>query len=206
MLSGLFRVILYLPTIVSGTVMAILYQYIVTDVYIGIASTFTDEVVLGLLDSSKTSEFLTILIFNVWVGFGANVMIYTGTMSGINESLVESAQLEGVNSLQELWYIYIPLIYPTLITFIVTGMTGIFTNQMSLFTFYGQTGSNFEVDVFGYYFYRLTQDASVNLYPQAKPMYSYPELSALGLIITLIVAPITLITRKLMEKYGPSVD
>ena len=204
--SGLFRVILYLPVIVSGTVMAILYQYIVTDVYTVIATEIKGEFVSGLLDTSRTSEFLTILFFNLWIGFGGNVMIYTGTMSSIDESLIESAQLEGVNSLQELWYIYIPLIYPTLVTFIVTGMTGIFTNQMSLFTFYGQNGSNFGVDVFGYYFYRLTQDASVGLYPKAKPMYSYPELSALGLIITLIVAPLTLTTRKLMEKYGPRVD
>lgn len=204
--SGLFRVILYLPVIISGTVMAILYQYLVTDVYTVIASKIKGEFVSGLLDTNKTSEYLTILFFNLWIGFGSNVMIYTGTMSGIDESLTESAQLEGVNSLQELWYIYIPLIYPTLVTFIVTGMTGIFTNQMALFTFYGQSGSNFGVDVFGYYFYRLTQDSGVKLYPGAKPMYSYPELSALGLIITLIVAPLTLMTRKLMEKYGPSVD
>ena len=204
--AGLFRVILYLPVIISTTVMAILYQYLVTDVYTVIATKIKGEFVSGLLDTNKTSEFLTILFFNLWMGFGGNVMIYTSTMSSVDESLIESAQLEGVNSIQELGYIYIPLIYPTLITFIVTGMTAIFTNQMALFTFYGQGGSRFGTDVFGYYFYRLTQDASINLYQQAKPMYSYPELSALGVIITLIVAPLTLLTRKLMEKYGPSVE
>ncbi len=198
--SGLFRVILYLPTIVSGTVMALLYKYIVTDVY----SVLADQA--GLLDASKVSEFLTILFFNVWVGFGGNVLIYTSTMSSIDESMIESAQLEGVNSIQELWYIYIPSIYPTLVTFVVTGMTAIFTNQMHLFTLYGERGSNFGTDVFGYYFYRMTQNAGINLYQQARPLYSYPELSALGLIITLILAPLTLTTRKLMEKFGPSVD
>lgn len=204
--AGLFRVILYLPTIVSGTVMALLYKYIVTDVYTVVASKAANEVVLGLLDANKKSEFITILLFNVWVGFGGNVLIYTSTMSSIDESMVESAQLEGVNSMQELWYIYIPSIYPTLVTFVVTGMTAIFTNQMHLFTFYGERGSNFGTDVFGYYFYRMTQNAGINLYQQARPLYSYPELSALGLIITLILAPITLTTRRLMEKYGPSVD
>lgn len=198
--SGLFRVILYLPTIISGTVMALLYKYIVTDVYTVVMSK------AGLLDVSKSSEFLTILIFNIWVGFGGNVLIYTSTMSSIDESMIESAQLEGVNSIQELWYIYIPSIYPTLVTFVVTGMTAIFTNQMHLFTLYGERGSNFGTDVFGYYFYRMTQNAGINLYQQARPLYSYPELSALGLIITLILAPLTLMTRRIMEKYGPSVD
>ncbi len=204
--SGIFRVILYLPTIVSGTVMALLYKYIVTDVYTVVASKATGDIVLGLLDVDKASEFITILAFNVWVGFGGNVLIYTSTMSSVDESMVESAQLEGVNSIQELWYIYIPSIYPTLVTFVVTGMTAIFTNQMHLFTFYGQRGSNFGMDVFGYYFYRMTQNAGINLYQHVRPLYSYPELSALGLIITLILAPITLTTRTLMEKYGPSVD
>lgn len=204
--SGTFRVILYLPTIVSGAVMGILYKYIVTDVYSGLVLQATGSAALGLLDQSAKSEYFTILFFNVWTAFGGNVMIYTSTMSSIDESVIESARLEGVNTMQELFYIYIPLIYPTLTTFIVTGMTAIFTNQMSLYTFYGQNGSNFSTDVFGYYFYRLVKSSSVDLYKKVTPMSSYPELSALGLIITFILAPITLLTRYLMVKLGPSVE
>jgi hypothetical protein len=37
-------------------------------------------------------------------------------------------------------------------------------------------------------------------------MGSYSYLSALGLIITIIAVPLTLGTKKLMEKFGPSVD
>jgi ABC-type sugar transport system permease subunit len=202
--SRLFRVILYMPTIISGTVMAILYKYIATDVYIYFVKNITGESqVLGLLDGETGTLYATILFYNIWVGFGANVMLYTGTMSGIDQSIIESAQLDGVNNVQELLHIYIPLIYPTFITFIVTGITGIFTNQMGLYNFFGGSGTKF--DVFGYYLYRAAN--SSQLYPLAEGKgLSYPELSALGLIITCILVPITLIVRRLMEKFGPSVD
>ena len=203
--SGLFRLMLYLPTIVSSAVMAILYQYIVTDVYSTLAFKLTGTALPGLLDNQAT-EYGTILFFCLWMGFGGNVMIYTGTMSSIDTSVIESAQLDGVNSLQEFWYIYIPMMYPTLVTFIVTGITGLFSNQMHLYTFYGSNGSKFGTETFGYYFYKMTASTGVSLYKTANPMNSYPELSALGLVITMILCPITMIARKLMVKLGPSVD
>ena len=42
------------------------------------------------------------------------------------------------------------------------------------------------------------------LYPDQH--LSYPELSALGVVITLATLPVTLIIRRLLEKYGPSED
>lgn len=203
--SGMFRFMLYLPTIVSSAVMAILYQYVVTDVYSTLAYKLTGTALPGLLDNEAT-EYGTILFFCLWMGFGGNVMIYTGTMSSIDTSVVESAQLDGVNSLQEFWYIYIPLMYPTLVTFIVTGITGLFSNQMHLYTFYGHNGSKFGTETFGFYFYKMTASTGVSLYKTSTPLASYPELSALGLVITMILCPITMITRKLMVKFGPSVD
>lgn len=200
--AGLFRVLLFLPSMISGMVMAILYKYIVTDVYIHLVKELTGiRPMAGLLDIDRNTQYITVLIFNIWLAFGSHVLLYTGAMSAIDQSLIESAQLDGVNVIQEFWYIYLPLIYPTFTTFVVTGITGIFSNQMALFSFFGTKGAMF--DVFGYYLFRMTKMSSVQ--PNAK-MLSYPELSALGLIITGILVPLTLTVRKLMRKFGPSTD
>ena len=207
MLAGFFRAVLYLPHIIASVVLVVLYKYIVTDVYIKLVEIFTGQTenVFGLLDEAQpVSTRLAVLIFyNLWIGFGTNVLIFTGTMSGIDNSIIESAQLDGVNVLGEFIHIYIPLIFPTFTTFVVTGMCGILTADMHLYTFYGNHGTT-GIDTFGYYMTRNTLNGS--LYQKSAKGLSYTELSALGLIMTCIVVPITLITRKLMETYGPSTD
>ena len=197
--SGYFRIMLYLPHIVSGVVLALLYRYVVTDIYGYIVQQVTGERPEGGLLDVVNSQFGTVLFYNIWIGFGTNVMLFTNAMSGINSSVTESAKLDGVNIVQEFIYIYIPMIFPTFITFVVTGMAGIFTNQMNMYTFFGVHGGYFEV--MGYYLYREAQQAAV-----AGTNITYSMLAALGLIITLIVAPITITVRKLLEKYGPSAD
>lgn len=197
--SGYYRIMLYLPHIVSGVVLALLYRYVVTDIYIYFVQQSTGERPLGGLLDGVDTQFGAVLFYNIWIGFGTNVMLFTNAMSGINSSVTESARLDGVNIVQEFIYIYIPMIFPTFITFVVTGMAGIFTNQMNMYTFFGNRGSFF--DVMGFYLYRNAQEAAV-----AGTDITYSMLAAMGLIITLIVAPITITVRKLLEKYGPSAD
>ena len=199
MASGFFRVMLYVPHIVSSVVLALLYRYVVTDIYGVLTLKMTGELPIGGLLDGPDTQFITVLIYNIWVGFGTNVMLFTNAMSGINSSVIESAELDGVNIVQEFFYIYIPMIFPTFITFIVTGMAGLFTNQMNMYTFFGTRGSYF--DVLGFYLYREAQGAAV-----AGTNISYSMLAAMGLMITCVIAPITLIVRKLLEKYGPSAD
>lgn len=197
--SGYYRIMLYLPHIVSGVVLALLYRYVVTDIYCYFVQQSTGERPLGGLLDGVDTQFGAVLFYNIWIGFGTNVMLFTNAMSGINSSVTESARLDGVNIVQEFIYIYIPMIFPTFITFVVTGMAGIFTNQMNMYTFFGNRGSFF--DVMGFYLYRNAQEAAV-----AGTDITYSMLAAMGLIITLIVAPITIAVRKLLEKYGPSAD
>ncbi len=197
--SGFFRVMLYVPHIVSSVVLALLYRYVVTDIYGYFTLKITGEMPIGGLLDNPDTQFIAVLFYNIWVGFGTNVMLFTNAMSGINSSIVESAELDGVNIVQEFFYIYIPMIFPTFITFVVTGMAGIFTNQMHMYTFFGTRGSYF--DVLGFYLYREAQRAAV-----VGTNISYSMLAAMGLMITCVIAPITLLVRKLLEKYGPRAD
>lgn len=194
-LSEFFRVMLFLPSIISSVVLIMLYRYVVTDVYMALFN--APE---GLM---STHTMAVVVFYNVWVSFGMNVLLYCGAMSGINDSISESAQLDGVNILGEFFYITLPMIFPTITTFIVVGIAGIFSDNMHLYTFYME-GAPFQT--VGYFIY--VQSLKSGLIPRSSVgnivWLSYSEISALGLMITAIICPLSLITRNLLEKYGPS--
>lgn len=199
--SEFFRVILFLPQIIASIALVLLYKTIVDSVYPEILRNAGNANAIGLLSDPKT-KFTAVLVYNVFMGFGVNVLLFSGAMSGINQSIVESAKLDGAGTVQEFIHITIPMIYPTLVTFIVVGMAGVFTNQMNLLSFFGADST--DISTIGYFLY--TQASRSDLVSPPINFLSYSQLSAMGIILTLIVIPLTLITRKLLEKLGPSAD
>ncbi len=192
--AKIFQFVLFAPQLISGVVFALLFKYIVTDVYMKV---FNQQ--LGLLNNLDT-RFGTVLFYNLWIGFGSNVVLFSGSMSGIDDSIVEAAQIDGANIVQEFIHVTIPMIFPTFVSFVVIGMVGVFTNQMGLFVLFGNHGM--DIGTLGYYLY-----VEANLSDVISPSTgraSYSELAALGLILTAIIAPIVITTKNLLTKYGPS--
>ncbi|MBQ9756763.1 MAG: sugar ABC transporter permease [Clostridia bacterium] len=196
----LFQVVLFLPHIISGVVLMTVYKFLL-DQGIPQLGKALGVKILPLLDNYD-DHFKLVLIFQLWMGFGTQVLMYTSTMSGISSAVVESAQLDGITPFKELIFITLPMIYPTFVTFITVGVAGLFTNQMSLYNFYGNN-VNPKAYTLGYYLFRETQVASSIIPPDVS---KYPKISALGLIFTLIAVPITFVVKWAMEKLGPSVD
>ncbi len=193
-LSGLFKTILFLPHILSALIMVLLYKYMVDRAIPAVHEMITGSAMKGLIANTDTRLY-AILFYNVWTGFGTSTMMYLGAMSGISDSVVEAAELDGITPLQELWYITIPLIWPTFTTFVVVGFVGLFTGQMNLYNFYGDDAP-YALYTFGYYLYKAAKEAAP--LPQ-----NYPDIAALGLCFTAIAAPCTLLLRKMLDKFGP---
>lgn len=207
--SGFFRVILFLPNVISNLVMVYLFRLFANN---GIVELFGLETGMGLLDNPKT-ELWTIFFFNLWLGFAGQTLMFTSSMAGINESIVESVQLDGANALGEMWYITIPMIYPTFTTFVILGIAEIFTDQMSMMSFRdGLELAESRLQTVGYYMYwqslnsDLTASKGVWSAANLKGYLSYTQLSAFGVLISVIVIPVSLAVRKLLDKVGPSVE
>lgn len=196
-----FRVILFMPKILSGVVFCVLFKYITSEVYPMIMLEVFGVEVQGLLYSLKTS-LGTMLFFSLWIGFGINVLMFSGSMSGIDEAIVESAQLDGVNAIQEFIFITVPMIWPTFVSFLTINFTGLFTDQMHLHAMFGTDAASNGVTTFGYYLYKST--VAADFVTVDKPSYSV--LAAMGLMMTAVMLPLTLTLRKGLRKFGPSVD
>ena len=191
--STAFKILLYLPNILGGVVVVIMYKFFVEDAVPVIGGLFGVEGMRGLLSNPITKR-TTIIFCTIFVGFGPRVLVYSSAMSGISESIIESAQLDGITPFKELVLIVLPSIWSTFVTFMVSTFIGIFTNQMGLFTFYG-TNANASLYTFGYYLFRAAK-VGTNV--------DYPYLSAMGLLLTVIAVPMTLFTRWSLKKFGPS--
>ena len=200
-LSGFFKVILFLPQLLSGVILGLLYKYISSDVYLWFMEVLHITVNGGLLDSADTMLGAT-LAFNIFMGFGVNVLLFVGAMSGVNTSIVESAKIDGASSLQELWHIVLPLTSPTIITVLIIYISHVFTNQYNMYTLFG-TGA-LDIQTVGYFLYCQTLESK--LAGTRDNIFTYPVLSAMGIILTAIILPITMLFRWLMNKYGPSAD
>lgn len=194
-LHSLYKVMLFLPSILSSIVMILLYKYFVDFAIPKLINMMFGKEIEGLL-STRNTMFGTVMFYCVWCGFGTGILMYSGAMNGISESLVEAAQLDGANLVQEFCLVTIPMIFPTLSTFIIIHVAGFFTAEMGLFSFFGEEAERY-VWTIGYYLLRQTKIATIA---------EYPYLACLGLIYTVITLFFTTIVRWALNKYGPSTD
>lgn len=197
--SEFFRVMLFLPSVISSVILVVIYRYVVSEIYQNVSGAE-----FGLL---TTNPWACVIFFNVWVSFGTNVLMFSGTMSGINESVVEAAKIDGANVVQEFLHVTLPMIFPTLTTFIIIGIANMFVDQAGLYTFFQEDASGLESVGYFLYVQALRSDVIAKSVPQKGVVYlSYPEISAFGLMITAVIVPVAFGVRWAMEKFGPRED
>lgn len=198
--SGFFKIILYLPHIVSTVVFVVMYSFFLDNAVPAIAEKVFGVQIMPLIGNwinDVNTTRVVVIVFTIWISFGTQVLMYTGAMSSISESVIESGKLDGITPMKELVFIVIPLIWSTFVTFMVVSIAGLFTNQMSLFAFFG-TNAPPELYTLGYYLYKEVY--------QATTMVDYPFLSAIGLLVTAIAVPVTLGVKWALDKFGPKTE
>lgn len=195
--AGFFRVFLFLPSIICSVIMVLIYGNFVDVALPEIVRVTTGKTIGGLM-STKSTRFFAVMFYNLLVGFGVNVLMYSNAMSAISEEVVEAAHLDGATSIKEFWFVTLPSIYPTLVTFMITSLAGMFLNQYNLYSFFG-SGEHFGLQTYGLYFYVQTLLADGS-------RAEYSQISAIGLWLTFIALPLTYGVKFLLEKFGPSED
>ena len=190
MFDKMFKFFLFLPSVLPGILLVIVFKFFANEAIPGYFWELFDKLIDPLLIGSK-SLMPTIYFFNIWVSFGGQILIYTGSMDQIAPEIIEAGEVDGVKPYQEFLFIVVPMILPTVATFMVASVATLFTNQASLYSFFGDN-VDFENYTIGYYLFEL-----VNKNGNGKSMYTYA--SALGIVCTCIAFPLTLLVRRLLE-------
>ena len=195
-LSKVYRLIIMVPAIVSGFIICLLFKKFVELALPSVMASVGYEDFPQLLSDPKYT-FQTSLFYMIWISFSTSLLVYPNAMNAIDDSIIEASKIDGVNLFQEFWYVVIPLIYPTISTFLITGLAGIFLNQGPLLAFYMYEAPP---ETFNFAYYMLVE---VMKNPNTSQL-KYPLLSAMGIIITIISAFFTFLLKSFLDKRDPT--
>ena len=193
---NMVRFVVMTPSLLSGMVMCLLFMKFTETALPDLIVRITGSQIGSLMRDEGTA-FGMIVFYVLWTGFTTSLILYPNSMNAIDNSIIESALMDGANVFQELFYIIIPLIHPTITTFFVTGIAGIFVNAGPLFAFYYRSAPS-HVWTMGYYLYVQT------LYGTGE--VGYPFLAAIGFILSAATLPLVFLMKWIMEKTDPMKD
>lgn len=198
-LAGAFRVIFYLPSIVSIVVLTMLFSF-VFDSTNGIINPVLERLGLGHIIPedgwlrSRDTAMKMVLLYCFWAGIGGNIPLLSGAIQRIPEELREAGRLDGVGFFGELWHIVIPLIGTTVSTLYMFGTTVIFTIflQPKLLTGGGPDGETYTIALYIVESIRESGELTMG--------------ATVGILCALIGTPIVAITKRLLEKIFPTYE
>lgn len=124
---NLFRTILFLPSVLSGVAVAVLWVALLNP-DVGAVNEILRS--LGVSDpprwlDSPTWAVPSVVLVGLW-GIGGGAIIYLSGLQNISAQLYEAALLDGAGPLQRFRYVTLPMITPTLLFVLLTGLIDAF--------------------------------------------------------------------------------
>ena len=181
---SIWRTVYYLPSVISGVAVAILWQFIFQPQF-GILNTLLK--MMGLKGPewlySTTWVLPAFIIMSLW-GIGGGMVIYLAGLQGIPTALYESAQIDGANWWQQFGRITLPMMTPTIFFNLVMGLIGTFQIFTSAYVM-TQGGP-----MYASLFYNLY------LYNNAFVFFEMGYASMLAWVLFAIILILTLLTIK----------
>ena len=123
---SLWRTIYYLPTVVSGVAVSLLWLMIFNP-RAGLVNNFL--ALFGIQGpawlGSQDWALPALIIMSVW-GVGANILLYLAGLQSIPTHLYEAATIDGANAPQRFWAVTVPMLSPTIFFNVTISLIGAF--------------------------------------------------------------------------------
>lgn len=183
----IFRVIYYLPCIISASVLVALFKYFIQ--FKGPVDALSVLLGKGHLPPFFFRPDLATHVINfycVFYGLGGNLVLFSGAMSNIDKSIIEAGNIDGMGMKDEIFNMVIPIIWPTLSTVIIFQFINIFSASGPILLFTSGSADTWTISYWIYH--KVAFGATLN----------YP--SAVGLFFSVLGIPIVLVMRWLINK------
>ena len=124
----IYRVVLFLPTLVSFVVISVVFLWLLNPIG-GLVTQLGAMLGLppGNVLASPTGAFWTIMALSTWKLLGFNILLYLAGLSRISHEQILAMRLDGASDWQVVRHLVWPMLTPT--TFFVLVTTSIFTIQ-----------------------------------------------------------------------------
>ena len=123
----LFRTILFLPAVLSGVAVAVLWAQMLNP-DLGIVNQFLRAI--GIDEPPRWLQspdwaVPAVVLMGLW-GVGSGAIIYLAGLQNIPPALYQAAKIDGAKTWQTFWHITLPLLTPTLLFTLLIGVIGAF--------------------------------------------------------------------------------
>jgi multiple sugar transport system permease protein len=181
---GLLRTLFYLPSIISGVAVAIVFAWLFNAQF-GVINYLLSLVGIpgpNWLGSPRWALWAFVMM-GLW-GVGGNIVIFAAALNGVPRSLYEAAELDGANGWQQFWRITLPMISPALLFTTIMGVISSFQTftQAYILTNGGPANSTL--------FYLLY------LYKNAFSWFEMGYASALAWVLFLVIIVCTILLMR----------
>jgi multiple sugar transport system permease protein len=190
-MRGVFRTMYYLPVVTPLVAAAILWKWLYNGDfglfnYYLLKTHLIDQPLLWLADRNLAMP--SVILMSIWGGVGFSMVIYLAGLQAIPEQLYDAAKVDGAGPFGRFWYVTLPLLRPTTLFQLVTGIIGSFQifTQIYIMTNGGPVGRTTTMVYFIY-------EAAFKFYDMG-----YASTLAFGLFALLFV--VTLIELRLYRR------
>jgi multiple sugar transport system permease protein len=158
---NVFRTILFVPSVLSGVAVAILWAALLNP-DVGAVNSMLRS--LGIDDpprwlGSPTWAVPSVVLIGLW-GIGGGAIIYLAGLQNIPSQLYEAALLDGAGPLQRFRYVTLPMLTPTLLFVLLTGLIDAFQIFDTAYVLSGSSGA--VGNSLNFYLLNLWNEAFVN--------------------------------------------
>jgi multiple sugar transport system permease protein len=124
-LRGFYRTTYFMPVVTSSIATALIWSYLYQPSF-GLINQVLQ--ILGLpaqsFLKSTTQALPSIAVYAIWKGVGFTMVLFMAGLSAIDRSYYDAAKVDGANSWQSFWRITLPLLQPTMVFVLITGVIG----------------------------------------------------------------------------------
>lgn len=183
--SDFFKTAYFLPFITPMIVVAVIWQWIF-DPNIGILNHFLHLHINWLYDTNFAMP--AVIIVSVWKLIGYNMVIFLAGLSALNQSVFESAKIDGANHFNTFRYVTVPMLSPTI--FFVVVITCISSFQVfDLIYLMTQGGPLDSTNVLVY-----------AIYKNAFEYFKIGQASAIAYVLFAIILTLAMVQWQLRKK------
>ena len=137
--------------------------------------------------------FILIFVF-LWKSTGYQSIVYMANIAGIDSSIKEAARIDGANKLQEIRYVVLPLLRPTVVIMTLMAIGRIFYSDFGLF---------FQVPMDSGALYPATQTVDTYVYRGLMKLNDIGMASAAGLYQSVVGFILVLLSNLAVKKADP---
>ncbi len=188
-LRGFFRAAFFLPVVVSGVVVTILWQQLYgfdTGLINRILVTLGFGKVGWLIDPKIAMP--SIAIMATWKNVGLYIVLFLVGLQTVPKHYYEAADLEGATHWQKFFKITLPMINPTIFLVVILSTVGGFSLFIEPYILTGGGPLN------------STLSAVLYIYKQGFFYYRMGYSATLGLFFALIILSVVIIQKKFIER------